>query len=78
MPIIAEGKLTATSQFALSDNSKYKARRPKDLALKIDYWLSDDEARYNESLKYKNISSTYNIDYFIDEMIKMYEDAIES
>lgn len=78
VPIIAEGKLTATSQFALSDNSKYKARRPKDLALKIDYWLSDDEARYNESLKYKNISSTYNIDYFIDEMIKMYEDAIES
>lgn len=75
VPIIAKGKWSATPQFALEDNSKFKPRKPKDLAKKIDYWLSDNKRRYDESLKYKSFNDKYNINNSIDELIKMYEDA---
>ena len=77
VPIIAKGKYTATSQFALSEQSTFKERDPKDLASKIDYWLDDDERRKAEAQKYIGLGNKYNIDYSIKELIKMYEDALE-
>ena len=77
VPIIAEGKYTATSQFALNDMSKFKARNAKDLASKIDYWLDDDERRFNEALKYKELNDQYDITKSIDELVNMYEDALK-
>ena len=77
VPIIAEGKQTATSQFALSKESIFKARKPKDLASKIDFWLSNDYRRIEEAEKYKYFNVKYDIDKSIDELIKMYEDAVK-
>lgn len=77
VPIIAKGNLTATSQFALDEKSTFKTRDPKDLANKIDYWLSDDDRRFKESKKYIGLGKEYSIDKSIDEMIKMYEDALK-
>lgn len=77
VPIIAKGDLTATSQFALSKMSKFKARDPIDLANKIDYWLDDDVRRQEEAKKYIGLGNKYNIDYSIQELIKMYNDALE-
>ena len=75
VPIIAEHRYSATSQFALSNMSKFKAKDPKDLARKIDYWLSDPERRLAEAEKYKSYSVKYDIEASIDELIKMYIDA---
>ena len=77
VPIIAKGNLTATSQFALDEKSTFKSRDSKDLADKIDYWLSDDDRRFKESKKYIGLGKEYSIDKSIDEMIKMYEDALK-
>lgn len=77
VPIIAEGKYTATPQFALNENSLFKARKPKELAKKIDFWLSNDELRFKEALKYKDFNEKYDINKSIDEMVKMYEDALK-
>lgn len=77
VPIIAKGELTATSQFALSDKSIFKAKDPKDLASKIDYWLDNDKVRKEEAKKYIGLGNKYNIDNSIKELIKMFEDAIE-
>lgn len=77
VPIIAKGELTSTSQFALSDKSIFKERDPIDLANKIDYWLDDDQRRQEEAKKYIGLGNKYNIDYSIQEIIKMYKDALE-
>ena len=76
VPIIAEGKHTATSQFALSEMSKFKERDPKDLAAKIDYWLDHPQERKTEAKKYIGLGEQYNIDYSIKQIIKMYEDVL--
>lgn len=76
VPIIAESKLSATSQFALDQRSLFKARDPKELAQKIDWWIEHPEERdamgrlYSESVKkYDAADSTAKI-------IEMYEEAI--
>ena len=76
VPIIAKGELTSTSQFALSDMSVFKERDSVDLASKIDYWLDDDQRRQEEAKKYIGLGNKYNIDYSIQELIKMYQDAL--
>ena len=77
VPIIADGKYTATSQFALDKMSIFKGRDPKDLAEKIDYWLDNDEHRNKERTKYIGLGKEYAIESSITELIQMFEDAIE-
>ena len=77
VPIIAEGRYTATSQFALSEMSKFKERNPRDLAQKIDYWLSHEKERKAEAKKYIGMADRYSIDYSVKQIIKMYEDVLE-
>ncbi len=77
VPIIADGKYTATSQFALDKMSIFKGRDPKDLAEKIDYWLDNDELRNKERKKYIGLGKEYAIESSITELISMFEDAIE-
>lgn len=78
LPIIAKSKYSATSQFALCEESIYKARDSRDLASKIDYWLEDEKRRKKWALKYKGIAKDYNINYSIDALIKMFNDAINN
>ena len=77
VPIIAKYKFSATSQFALDEMSKFKARNPLDLASKIDYWLSDEERRKKEANKYKAYNKEYDIEKSIDEIIEMYNEALD-
>lgn len=76
LPIIAKGRFSATSQFAYNENSTYVGKDPKDLANKIDYWLDNEELRKKEALKYKDLVYQYNIDYSIDALVEMFNDAI--
>ena len=75
VPVIAKGRYTATSQFSLNPKSLFKARDARDLANRIDYWLEHEDERKKEAKKYKGIGKQYNIDYSIDGLIKMFEDA---
>jgi glycosyltransferase involved in cell wall biosynthesis len=75
VPIIAKAKLSATSMFAKSDESIYKAKNPSDLASKIDYWLSNKELRIKEAEKYKNMAKDYDIEKSIDLLEVMFNDA---
>ena len=77
LPIIAKGKYSATSQFAYDEKSTYIEKDPKDLADKIDYWLEHETERINEANKYKGLVYEYNIDYSIDALIEMFNDAIK-
>ena len=78
VPVIAKGRYTATSQFALSPESIYKRCNARDLAKKIDYWLSDDERRKKEAARYLGMGKKYDIHKSIDELRKMFRDAVEN
>lgn len=78
VPIIAEGKLTATAQFALHPDSLYPAGDAKALAQKIDFWLSDAERRQAEAARYPALSEDYSIDRSIAQLREMFRDALES
>ena len=77
VPVIAKGEKTATSQFALSEQSVYKEKNPKELAARIDYWLTHEEERKAEAVRYKEMDSAYDIQKSIAELKIMFEDAIE-
>ncbi len=53
VPIIAEARLSATSQYAISDNNKFRAKDVKDLAAKIDYWFEHRIELKEYSMKYQ-------------------------
>ena len=76
LPIIATGKYSATSQFANDEKSTFIQKNPKDLASKIDYWLDNDDLRKTEALKYKDLVYKYNIDFSIDALVEMFNDAV--
>ena len=78
VPIIARGGLSATAQFAKNEMSVYPERRPRILAQRIDYWLSHDGEREAEAKKYVNSGTDYNIRYSINELMRMYEDALKA
>ena len=77
MPVISKGKYSATSQFALSDESIYKEKNPKDLAAKIDYWLDNEELRKKEALKYIDLKYKYDINKSVIALEEMYRSLLK-
>ena len=75
VPVIAEGKHTACSQFARSKESVYPCGDAKALAERIDYWLSDDTRRKTEAKKYLIDTEQYGISRSIQKLREMFRDA---
>lgn len=76
VPVIAEGILTATSQFALDSGSVFPEGDARALAARIDEWLSDDERRQEEARRYIGMGSEYDIHKSIEQLLQMYRDAV--
>ena len=78
VPVIAEGDLTATSQFALDDRSLFPAKDPKALAERIDYWLEHPDERRRMGYEYAQSTEDYDIRKSIAALIEMFRDAVEN
>ena len=78
VPVIAEGDLSATSQFALDARSCFPSRDPKSLAKRIDYWLEHGRERREMELEYAELAEGYDIRKSISELIDMYKLAIST
>ena len=78
VPVIAEGKYTATSQFALDSRSIFPVGDPKALAERIDWWIEHPAERIAMGKEYSESASCYSLDGSIARMIEMYEKAIGS
>jgi len=76
VPVIGDGELVGTTDFALDDRSIFKFDDPKDLAAKIDYWIENPEIRNEMSQKYAEFARTFDIHESIRKMISMYNEAI--
>ncbi len=77
VPIIAEGELTATSQFTDNDLCLYPAGDERTLAARIDYWIEHEVERKEEANKYIGIERKYLFEDTITQTIKMYEDVLK-
>ncbi len=76
VPIIAEGELTATSQFALDERSLFPTKDAKALAECIDYWLDHPEERYEMGWRYAESTEEYDINKSISALIDMFHQAV--
>lgn len=76
VPIIAEGTLTAASQFALDARNRFPERDAKTLADRIDYWLGNDEEREKMVSAYIQSAKKYDINGSIAALEAMFQDAI--
>ena len=77
VPVIAEGKLSATAQFALDDRSRFPAKDARALAQRIDWWIEHPEERLKMGPEYMESARKYEIHKSIDSLVEMYRTAIE-
>jgi len=77
VPVISDSKLSASSNFALCDESLFKHGNYKDLATKIDYWFEHEKERLEYSKKYIELSKEYALELQVTKFEKFLSDAIE-
>lgn len=76
VPVIAEGRYSGTSQFALDRRSIFPARTPEALANRIDYWLSHPKERWETGQQYVQAMKAYDIRQSIAKLTALFERAI--
>lgn len=77
VPVIADSPRSATHQFALSEQSKFKAGDSKDLAEKIDWWMEHETERKKMEYEYAESAKQYSISSCVDRMIDMFHDEMK-
>lgn len=78
VPVIAEGYLAATSQFALDQRSIFPEKDAKELAEKIDWWIEHPVERLRMGQIYADSARKYAIEASIAGIIDMYRSALAS
>ena len=76
VPVIADAKLSATSQFALDNRSMFPVSDSRRLAEKIDWWIEHPEERRKMSRKYAESTRNYDIRESARRIMEMYEEAL--
>jgi len=77
VPVIAVGRCSGTSQFALDDRSKFPTKDPKALAERIDYWLDLPKERWEMGFKYAESMEKYDIANSVKGLVEMFKAAID-
>lgn len=77
VPVIAQSKLSATQQFALSEQSLFPVGDAKQLAERIDWWIEHPIERKEMSRRYAESVINYDINDSTQQIIHMYEEALQ-
>lgn len=75
VPVINNSERSATRFFARDERNLFDGT-PEDLAKKIDYWIEHPEEKAKESVEYIEYGKRFELGHCIDQMEKMFEDAI--
>ena len=78
VPIIAEGRYSGTSQFALDGRSIFPEKNPEALAKRIDYWLNEPAKRWEMGKRYAASMEKYDIQNYINSLVNMFQRAIDN
>ena len=73
VPIISDARMCATKQFALTGKSLFKHGSAKQLASKIDYWISHKLERNQKAFEYAEFAKKYSLDRHVESLISVYE-----
>lgn len=76
VPLIAQGELVGTSDFALDERSLFPAGDAKTLANRIDWWIEHPQERARMGQEYADFSRKFDIGASISMLIEMYEKAL--
>ena len=77
VPIIGEGELIGTPQFALSPESLYPACDSKALAERIDWWIEHPDERNAMAVKYAEAAGNYALDDCMAALVDMFRQALQ-
>lgn len=69
--LVSNSKKSATRFFAVDPYAVFKHNRPKDLAVKIDYYYNHQDKLKELGDKYYANNSVYSLDFVMDKMEKM-------
>lgn len=78
VPVIAEGRYSGTSQFAMDNRSKFPEKNPEALAHRIDWWLLHPEERWEMGRKYAESMVQYDLEHSAKALEAMFENAVEA
>lgn len=76
VPVIADSRLSATSQFAIVPQSIFPAKDSKALAERIDWWIEHPEERAHMSREYAESAKQYDILESTRRIIRLYKEAL--
>lgn len=75
--VISDSPRSATKAFALTDKNLFKAGDYLDLAKKIDYFIENPDVLTEQNALYEKYAESFRIESAMDEMEKMFFDAIK-
>ncbi len=78
VPIVSDSKKSATKSFALFKNNVFKSGDYKDLAKKIDYWLSHPNEKKKAKEAYKGFVKKLDRTFCMKEMERMFKETIKN
>ena len=77
VPVISDSKLSATNSFSLTENSLFTAGDSSSLAEKIEYWIDNPAEKLSYSKKYAEKADGMRVENTIQDLVKLYRDALE-
>ena len=76
VPVICNSPKSATTQFALCEESLFAPDDPDDLARKIEYWIENPERKAVMSVKYAQQGEKYRVSRSVEEAERMFLETI--
>lgn len=76
VPVIAKGRLIATSDFALDERSTFPAGDARALAERIDWWIEHPRERNEMAQRYADSARRYSVETSAEKLIAMYRQAL--
>lgn len=77
VPVISNSPISATKQFAITENNLFANGDSDDLARKIDFWIEHEDEKQNNSKLYAEYAQNYNIQSCITQFEEMLQAAID-
>ncbi|MEV6932305.1 glycosyltransferase [Dactylosporangium sp. NPDC051485] len=75
VPVIADGRRSATSQFALQARNLFRAGDPEALAARIDEWIDDPAGLSAASAAYASFAELYAVERSVKAIERVYARA---
>jgi glycosyltransferase involved in cell wall biosynthesis len=74
--VIADSPLSATPQFALSQEFLFQAGSREDLTRKIDHWIEHPEALARARAEYREASQRYSVEASLEKLLAVYRQVV--